>query len=170
MRAALPAVALVCAGLVGTACLPDKRKEPEWQKPPKAFDPQEAELTFNKKQLEAFNAMSGSDREAHVQALRDKPGSFKGQATFQRATELGEAMDDAEYGRFEVYATLPDPVLYEITVEYQLFSNEEIGKGLPPNTYIEFTGTLASLRYHDESKPRKLEIKVKDVEMNVLED
>jgi hypothetical protein len=170
MRAALPAVALVCAAFAGTACLPDKAKEPEWQKPPKSFDPQEAELTFNKKQLEAFNAMSSSDREAHLQALQGKPGTFKGQATFQRATELGESMDDLEHGRFEVYATVPDPVLYEITLEYQLFANEEIGKGLPPNTHIEFTGTLADMRYQDESKPRKMEIKVKDVEMNVLKD
>lgn len=170
MRAALPAVALTCAAFLGVACIPDKNKEPEWQKPPKAFDPQGAELTFNKKQLEAFNAMSSSEREAHLQALRDKPGSFKGQATFQRATELGDSMDDIEHGRFEVYATLPDPVLYEITVEYTLFASEEIGKGLPPNTYIEFTGTLADLNYQDESKPRKMEIKVKDVSIDVLKD
>ena len=170
MRAALPAVALVCAGLIGAACLPDKTKEPEWQKPPASFSPQDAELTFNKKQLEAFNSMSGSEREAHLQALRDKPGSFKGQATFQRAAELSEAMDDFEHGRFEVYATLPDPVLYEITVEYTLFANEEIGKGLPPGTHIEFTGTLADLSYQDESKPRKMEIKVKDAKVEVLKD
>lgn len=170
MRAALPLVALLCSAVVGPACIPDKNKEPEWRKPPKSFDPKEAELTFNAKGLEAFNSMSFDERDAYLQSLEDKPGSFKGQAGFERATELGEKMDDAALGKYEVFAIVPEPVLYEITIEYHLFANEPIGQGLPPKTYIEFTGTLADLTYQDESKPRKLTVKVKDAKVDVPKD
>lgn len=172
MRAArsLAAVAVACTAFLGTACVPDKDKEPEWRKPPKSFDPIGAELTFNAKNLEAFNAMSGSEREAHLSELMGKAGSFKGQAVFKRATELGDKMDDAQWGRYEIYAVVPDPVLYEITIEYHLFSEQDLSTKLPPNGYIEFTGTLAEMAFQDESKPRKMEIKVKADSVNVLSD
>lgn len=171
MRAAVLPLAVACVGLLGaSACIPDKDKEPEWQKPPESFDPQSDELTFGKKNLEAFNMMSSSERETHLEQLKAKAGGFKGQANFQRASEMGEAMEDAQYGKHEVFATVTDPVLYEITVDYQLFSNEPIGQGLPPGTPIEFTGTLAGLNYKDDAKPRKLEVKLKDVSIERLTD
>jgi hypothetical protein len=153
-----------------SACVPDKDKEPEWRQPPKAWNTKGDELTFGEKNLDAFNSMSSSERAAHLEGLGAAPGSFKGQANFQRATELGDKMDDAQYGQYSAYATVADPVLYEITIDYYLFATEDLGSSLPPGTFVEFTGTLADLRYDEEAKPRKLEIKVKDVKLNRLED
>jgi hypothetical protein len=143
------------------ACIPDEDKKPEWQKPPKSFDPVGADLTFNAQRLEAFNTMSGSGRDAHLSELKGKAGSFTGQAVFKRATELGDKMDDAQFGKHEIYAVVPEPVLFEITVEYHLFSEQDLSAGLPPNGYIEFSGTLAEMSFQDSAKPRKMEIKVK---------
>jgi hypothetical protein len=176
MRAAVRTLAVSCsvllAGISGltvvSGCIPDEDKQPKWQKPPKEWDPKGDTLTFGEKNLDAFNSMTREDRDAHLEALKAKAGSFKGQARFQRLTELGEKMDDAEYGKYEVYATLDEPVLYEITVEYHLFAQDKIGDGFPPGTYVEFTGTLADFSFQDESKPRKIEIKVKDVELKRL--
>ena len=67
-----------------------------------------------------------------------------------------------------MYATVPDPVAYEITVEYFLYANEPIGQGFAPGTYTESTGTLVNVDYKDDAKPRKLEIKLKDVSLNRL--
>lgn len=170
MRVALRLAPLVCVAALTIACPPDKNAEPEHLKPPKSWNPKGDELTFGEKNLDAFNGLSESEREAHIEALKGQAGSFKGQARFQRATELGEKMDDFEYGKYEVYATVPDPVLYEITIDYHLFSNEEMGKGFPPGAYVKFSGTLADLSYREDAKPRKLEIKVKDVTLERLED
>lgn len=170
MRAAVRTLAVTCALAAGLgACIPDDKKEPEWRKPPEAWDPKADELTFGKKNLDAFNSMSGSEREAHVEALKSQPGTFKGQARFQRGTKLGESMDDRALGEYEAYATLEDPILYEITAEYSLFANEQLGHGYPPGTFVEFTGTLADLKYDDDSKPRKLVFKVKDVKLERLD-
>lgn len=171
MRAARTFAALACMVVFGAACIvPDKDKEPEWRQAPKAFDPIGADLTFNAKNLEAFNAMSGSEREAHLAELMGKAGSFKGQAIFKLGTELGDKMDDAQWGRYEIYAVVPDPVVYEITVEYHLYSEQDLSTKLPPNGYIEFTGTLAEMMFQDESKPRKMEIKVKADSVSVISD
>jgi hypothetical protein len=176
MRAAVRTLAVCClclgtvAGpLAAGGCIPDENKEPKWRQPPKAWDPKGDTLTFGEKNLDAFNSMTSAEREAHLQALQSQAGSFKGQARFQRATELGDKMDDAALGNFEVYATVEDPVLFEITLEYHLFANEKIGGGFPPGAYIEFTGTLAEMSFQDESKPRKMEIKVKDVSLQRLD-
>ena len=170
MRASHRWAAVVCAAVLGAACVPDEDKEPEWQKPPKSFDPAGDDLTFNAQRLEAFNTMSGSERETHLSELKGAAGSFKGQAVFKRATELGDKMDDAQFGKHEIYAVVPDPVLYELTVEYHLFSEQDLSQGLPPNGYIEFSGTLAEMSFQDSSKPRKMEIKVKADSVGVLKD
>lgn len=173
MRAAVRTLAVSCAlawgGIGSTGCIPDENKEPEWRKPPEGFDPKKDELTFGTKNLDVFNTMSSSERKAHVEALQAKPGSFKGQARFQRVTELGEKMDDRALGQYEAYATVEDPVLYEITIEYHLFADDKIGHGFPPGTFVEFTGTLADLTYSDEAKPRKLVMKVKDAKVERLD-
>jgi hypothetical protein len=169
MRAS-DAVALSIALLLGAGCPPDKKSaEAKILEAPEAWDVKADELTFGSKNLDAFNTMSSEEREAHVEALKGQPGAFKGQARFQRLTELGEAIDDRQYGQYEAYATVEEPVLYEITIEYHLFAPEKIGDGFPPGTYIEFTGTLADLVFSADAKPRKLEIKVKDVSITRLD-
>jgi hypothetical protein len=153
----------MCAALMLLpACNPSgEEKQPEWQKPPASYDVKGADLTFNEKRLDAFNSMSAAERETHIEQLKATEGSFKGQAVFQRGTELSEAMDDSQYGKHEIAAHIPEPVLYEITVEYLLFSDQDFYKGVPPGAYIEFTGTLAELEYQDSAKPRKVIMKVK---------
>lgn len=152
----------MCVASLLLACQPSgEDKQPDWQKPPASYDVKGADLTFNEQRLDAFNSMSSSEREAHVEQLRATEGSFKGQAVFERGTELGEAMDDAQYGKYEINAAVPDPVLYEITMEYHLYSDQDFYTGVPPGTHIGFTGTLADLQYQDDSKPRKMLLKVK---------
>jgi len=162
MRGAHRFIAGVCATWLLTACNPSgEEKTPEWQQPPASYDVKGADLTFNEKRLDAFNTMSRSEREAHLEQLEGTEGSFKGQAVFERGSELGESMDDSQFGKYEIYATVAEPVLFEITMEYHLFSDQDFFKGVPPGTHIEFSGTLAGLQYQDESKPRKLTLKVK---------
>ena len=178
-RAKVPGLAgLSLAALVASSgCLPDKDKEPKWQKPPKAYDVKGADLTFNEAKLEAFNSMDEDQRTAHLAELTSKEGSFKGQAIFKRATELGEKMDDLEYGKFEIYAIAPGPdenmdtgVWLEVNVEYHLFSEQKFGDGWPPGSVIEFTGTFADMTFQDQSKPRKMELKVKVTDVHLLKD
>lgn len=175
MAAGLGFAAIVAT--LATGCLPDKDKEPKWQKPPKAFDVKGADLTFNEAKLEAFNTMDEDQRTAHLAELQSKEGSFKGQAVFKRATELGEKMDDLEYGKYEVYAIAPGPnenetegVWLEVNIEYHLFSEEKFGDGWPPGSFIEFTGTYADMTFQDQSKPRKMELKVKANDIHLLKD
>ncbi len=162
MRGARRLVVGMCTALLVPACNPSgEEKEPEWRKPPASYDVKGADLTFNEKRLDAFNSMSGTEREAHVQQLQATEGSFRGQAIFERGSELGEAMDDAQYGKHEIIAAVPEPVLFEITLEYSLFSDQDFYKGIPTGEYIEFSGTLVDLSFQDTSKPRKLTLKVK---------
>lgn len=154
---------------VSLGCVPDKNKEPDWQKPPEAWNVKGDDLSFGEKNLDAFNSMSGTEREAHLEALKGKAGGFKGQAKFGRSDKLGDEIADKEHGNFEVYATVEEPVLFEITIEYRLFSAEKQGAKFPPGALVEFTGTLVEVVYKEESKPRKLEIKVKDVQLTRLD-
>jgi hypothetical protein len=162
MRGAHRRVAVICAALLLPACNPSgAEKQPEWQKPPASYDVKGADLTFNEKRLDAFNSMSTTEREAHVEQLKATEGSFKGQAIFQRGTELADAMDDSQYGKYEIAAHVPEPVLYEMTFEYLLFSDQDFYKGVPPGAHLQFTGTLVALEFQDSAKPRKLLMKVK---------
>ena len=147
----------------------DKGEEPAWQKPPERYDVQADELTFGKKNLEAFNTMSSDERAAHVDALKAKPGSFKGQGRFEAVSELSENIPDHELGKYEASVLVEDPVLFEITMEYTLLSNEKIGDGYPKGTYVEFTGTLVDLEFHDDAKPRKVVVKLKDTKFERLD-
>jgi hypothetical protein len=154
------AAALVLAGAAPAGCVPDEDKEPAWQKPPASFDPKAAELTFNAAGLEAFNALSGDDRTAKIEQMKAEKGSFKGQAQLKDGAALGDAMPDRELGEYELYAIVPEPVLYEITLEYRLYTTPAVGKPLPPNAYIQFQGTVAQVDFQADSKPRKLSVKV----------
>ena len=155
------------AGPLG--CMSKTDDEPDWQKPPESFDVKGDELTFGAKNLEAFNGMSSGERAAHVDALKSKPDSFKGQGRFQVVSELGKNLSDYEIGHYEASVLVEEPVLFEITIEYNLLSNEKIGDGYPRGTYVGFTGTLVDLEYHDDAKPRKLVIKVKDTKFERLD-
>lgn len=151
------------------ACNPSgEEKTPEWQKPPASYDVKGADLTFNEKRLDAFNSMTTSEREAHIEQLKTTEGGFRGQAVFDSGSELGASMDEAEFGKYEVVAEVAEAVLYEITISYLLYSDEDFHTGVPKGTHIEFTGTLAGFDFQDESKPRKLTIKVKDAKVDRL--
>jgi hypothetical protein len=169
MRKAL-ALAFGISAVALAACVPNRHDDPEWQKPPKSFDPKGADLSFNAKRLEAYNTMSEDERAAEIERMRGAAGSFKGQAVFKRATELGDKMDDAQYGKHEVWAVVPEPVLFEITLEYLLYSDQDLGSKLPPGAHIEFVGTLADISYVSDAKPRKMELKVKADSITVLKD
>ncbi len=169
-----PFVASLALGLVTSltaGCVPDKDKTPEWQKPPSSWNPKGAQgLTFNEKGLDAFNALSQAERDKWVEQMKNSPDSFVGQAIYKQGSELGEKMDDYQLGTYEIVTDLPEPILYEITLNYRLYTTPDKGKGLPPNAYIQFKGTLADLQYQDESKPRKIDLKIKASEITVLKD
>lgn len=159
----------MCAALLLPVCqYSGEEKQPDWQKPPESYDVKGADLTFNEKRLDAFNSMSSSERDAHIEELKATEGSFKGQAIFERGTELGDKMDDAQYGKYEINAAVPEPVLYEMTLVYHLYSDQDFFTGVPPGTHVEFTGTLVDLAFQDESKPRKLTLKVKATSLERL--
>ncbi len=169
-----PLVALLALSLtapLAAGCVPDKDKTPDWQKPPSSWNPVEGEgLTFNKKGLDAFNSLSQADRDKWIEQMKNTPGSFVGQAIYKQGSELGEKMDDYQHGTYEIVTELPDPILYEITLNYRLYTTPDKGKNFPPNAYIQFKGTLADLRYQSESKPRKIDLKIKADEITVLKD
>ena len=135
---------------------------------PAAYNPAATELTFNKKNLEAFNLMSPDARRQHVKELKETPGSFSGQAIFQSGNGLAPSVEDSQHGSYEVFAHVPDPVLYEITIDYQIFTTPELGRPLAPNKAIAFRGTLVDLRFEDETKPRKMTIRVKADHLETL--
>lgn len=149
-------------------CIPDKHKEADFLQAPKSWTPKDDTMTLGTKALDAFNSMSAAEREAFVEDLKSKPGTFKGQAQFEHGSELTEGIPDATYGKFEIDAYVNDPVLYEITLEYKIFANEKIGHGFPAGTYMQFSGTLADLEYREDAKPRTLVIKVKDATVERL--
>jgi hypothetical protein len=160
-----------CSALAPLACTKSsKYDDAKWLAPPKSYDPKGAELTFNEKNLDAFNTLSADERAAHIEKLKSAAGTFKGQATFRRQEELADSMDDRVFGRYDVWAIVEEPVFLEVTVEYHLFSETQLISGLATATPIEFTGTLVDLVYLDEAKPRKMEIKVKADAINVLQD
>jgi hypothetical protein len=158
MRRSLTALFFTSALLAVTACQQEKR---DLLALPAAYNPVEAELTFNKKNLEAFNSLSADARKARVKELKETPGSFSGQAIFQSGNGLASTVEDSQHGEYELFAHVPDPVLYEITIDYQIFTTEALGRPLAPNKPIAFRGTEIDLRYEDESKPRKMTIRLK---------
>ena len=146
--------------LMGTACVPsDDGSDPDWLKQPKAYQPQSAELTFNKAGLEKFNMMSTDERAAFVEELKNSKGSFKGQAVSKTGASLGAGMPDSKYGEYELNGTT-EPVLFEITIDYHLFTTTAIGDKIAPNRAVEFTGTLVELDFYEDAKPRRLVMKV----------
>ena len=67
----------LASALALTACQQEKK---DLLALPAAYNPAGAELTLNKKNLEAFNLMSKEARRQHLKQLKETPGSFSGQA------------------------------------------------------------------------------------------
>ncbi len=167
MRASVPAMSralsllMIAASLTLAPACVDKGAEPEFMKLPPGYNPVDSELTFNKANTLAFNSLTPKQRDAFVSELKAAEGTFSGQALVQNGNGLAETVSDFEYGDYEVHAAVPDPVLFEITIDYQIFTSREVGKSLTPHGPIEFTGTLVDLRYDSNAKPRKLVLRVK---------
>ncbi len=167
MRRSLTALFFTSALLAVTGCNQPKK---DLLAPPTAYNPRDADLTFNKKNLEAFNLMKPAERDAFVEDLKGKPGSFKGMAITEAGQGLAAGVAGSEHGAYETFAHVTDPVLYEITIDYQIFSSEELGKPLGRNLPVSFSGTLVDLRYDAEAKPRKLTIQVKADKLDLITD
>lgn len=167
MRRTLTALVFTSALLAVAGCDQEKK---DLMALPAAYDPAGADLTLNKKGLEAYNLLSGDARRAFVKDLKDKPGSYSGQAIFQSGNGLAPTVEDSQYGAYELFAHVPDPVLYEITIDYQIFTTPELGKPIAQHKPISFRGTLVDLRFDDQSKPRKLTIRVKADSVETITD
>lgn len=161
--------ALVLAFVLG-GCKSNKYEDVKWMAPPKSYDPKGAELTFNTKNLDVFNTMSEDERTAHLDGLKAAKGQLKGQGLYQRQEELTDKIDDRQYGKYDVWVTIAEPVHLEITVEYHIFFDEPQLTGLAGNLPVEFSGTFLDMIYEDEAKPRRMEIKVKGDAINVMKD
>jgi hypothetical protein len=167
MRRSLFALFFTSALLSVTACQQEKK---ELLALPAAYNPKTADLTFNKANLEAFNLMNEAARKAHVKMLKETPGSFSGQAVHEAGNGLAPTVEEAQYGEWELFAHVTDPVLYEITIDYQIFTTAALGKVLAPHKAIAFKGTVLDLRYDSEAKPRKLTIKLKADSLETITD
>ncbi len=166
MRFLLPLVAVLTATTVAApGCKSEKKDLLAF---PAGYQPQTAELTFNKANLEAFNTMNGDAREKHIEELQAAAGTFKGQAVHQSGNGIGETVEEFQYGDYEIQAHTPEPVLFEITIEYNIYTQKDVAKALHPTRPLEFTGTLIDLRYEDASKPRKLFVRVKADELKTI--
>lgn len=156
----LALAALLATGISLTGC--DKRSQAnDILALPSSYDPAGAELTFNKAGLTEFNALEPSERDALVAKLSATPGSYTGQALVRGSAGLGEAMPDHVHGDWEVMATTRTPVLYEIVINYSIFTTPAVGRPLAENRAVAFTGTLISVDFKDDAKPRSLTLKVK---------
>jgi hypothetical protein len=157
---ALTLLTLAAALMANGACLPKDEAEPEFMRLPKGYDPKGADLTFNAERIKALNIMSEDEKDSYIQELTTKAGSYKGQAIFKSGAGLGEAMEDAQHGSYELSASTKE-LLFEITIDYNIFTTPELGKPLAPHAPIEFTGTLIDFDFQAEDKPRKMSIRVK---------
>lgn len=167
MRRSLFALFFTSALLSVTAC---QQKPKDLLALPAAYNPKDADLTFNKKNLEAFNLMNEDARKKHVKALKETAGGFSGQAVFEAGNGLAPTVEEAQYGDWEVIAHVDTPVLYEITIDYTIYTSAALGRPLAPNKAIAFRGTLLDLRYDSEAKPRKLTIKLKADSLETITD
>jgi hypothetical protein len=167
MRRSLTALFFTSALLAVSGCNQPKK---DLLALPSAYNPREADLTFNKKNLETFNLLKPEERDAFVADLKAKPGSFKGMAVTEAGNGIAAGVEGSEHGNWETFAHVTDPVLYEITIDYRIFSTEEIGRPLGRNLPVQFQGTLVDLRYDAEAKPRKLTIQVKADAMSLISD
>ena len=155
------------ATLACTAACSSKKDTPDWAKLPEAFQPATAELTFNKSGLERFNSMSPEAREAVVTQLSEQKGQFKGQAMMIAGAGISENLEEFKLGGYELTGKTEE-VLYEITLDYTIYTSPEIGRAIPRNRPIEFRGTLVALEFQDLDKPRKLKLTIQADEVTQI--
>ncbi|MFV8754067.1 hypothetical protein ACNOYE_26275 [Nannocystaceae bacterium ST9] len=158
--ALLPSLVALATALSAAACVPKEHPDPDWLKPPKSYDPVGTEgLTFNKDGVDALTLKDeGEDRDAYVQTLMDAKGKFVGQAQCKSGAGTG-TQAHSKYGEFELTCTA-GTILFDIEVDYHLFTTRERGKPLSANAWVEFEGTLVEFDYHDDTKPRQIVAKV----------
>ncbi len=141
------------------ACVPKDHPDPDWLKPPESYDPIEtAGLTLNKAGVDALTLKEeGEERDAYVQSLMAKD-KFVGQAQCKSGAGTG-SQEHSKYGEFEL-TCMTAPILFDIEVDFHLFTSRATGKPLSANAFVEFEGTLVEFDYHDDTKPRQIVAKV----------
>ena len=162
------AFACVCATGMHVGCK-NEHQTPDWMKPPASYQPaDDAKLTFNKSGLEKFNSLDAAEQEAFVEQLKQKPGTFVGQAIVKAGTGVSEHVEEHQFGSWEITAST-DPVLYEITIDYALYTTPEQGRGIARNRAIEFRGTVIGVEFQNKNMPRNLTVRVKVDDVKALE-
>ena len=158
MRALTPLVLSAGLGLALTACVPKEHPDADWLKPPKSYDPVETEgLTLNKAGVDTLTLKEDEERDAFVEGLKAE-GVFKGQAKCRSGSKTGD-LDHSKWGDY-VLTCEAGTILFDITLEYYVYTSREVGKPLSANAYVEFGGTLVEFDYHDSSTPRSITAKV----------
>ena len=89
----------------------------------------------------------------YVEALKAK-GAYKGQAQCKSGAGTG-TQAHSKYGEFELTCTA-GTILFDIELDYHLFTSRAVGKPLSANAYVEFSGTLVEFDFHESSKPRQI--------------
>lgn len=147
--------------VLGAACVPKEHPDPDWLKPPASYDPIDKGgakgLTLGHGGVDALTLTEGEARDAHVEALKAK-GAYKGQAQCKSGAGTG-TQAHSKYGEFELTCTA-GTILFDIELDYHLFTSRAVGKPLSANAYVEFTGTLVEFDFHESSKPRQIVAKV----------
>lgn len=146
-----------------------EHEKPEWMKPPKSYQPAaDPKLTFNKKGLERFNFLDEPEKEAFIEQLKKTPGSYTGQAMVQSGTGVSAHVPEHQYGTWEITAAT-EAVLYEIPLNYQLYTTPEQGRSIARNRAVEFTGTVIGIDFQNQNKPRSMMVRVKVNSIKALE-
>jgi len=160
--------ATVISATFATGCLPEKHPDVDWLKPPKGYDPINAEgLTLNKAGVDALTLAEGDGRDVYIESLKAE-GAFKGQAKCQSGSNTGD-LEPSKWGEYQLTCTA-GTILFDIELKYQLFTTRAAGKPLSANAYVEFSGTLVEFSYHDQSKPRSISASVKVDELSRISD
>lgn len=168
MRASSKWVLTLAVGLGVTGCVPKPHTKPDWMKPPKSYDPVATEgLSLNKAGVDALTLKEGAEREAFVKSLQAK-GAFTGQAKCKGGGGTGD-LPHSQWGEYELNC-VAGTILFDIELNYRLFTTREAGKPLSANAYVDFSGTLVEFRYHDDSNPRTITAMVQLDELSRISD
>lgn len=157
-------------GLSASACKPSaEQPKPDWLKQPASYQPAAAPtLTFNKAGLEKYNFMDTKEREAFVAQLIQNKDSFEGQAIVKAGTGVSAHVPEHKFGTWEITARAEE-ILYEISINYALYTTPELGRGIARNRAVQFRGTVIGVEYQGSNKPRELTVRVKVSEIKALE-
>ena len=167
----IASVALLLPALTSLgACVPKEDPQPEWMKLPKAYQPAKADLTFNKERLDTFNNLPSDEQDKFVEELKTQTGAFKGQAVVKSGTGLSQNVEEAKHGEWELQCSTDREILFEITIDYVVYTSKDVGRPIAGGRPIKFSGTLLSLDFQDQNKPRSLTIHVKADSVETISD